>query len=378
MANFAFGTQRISQYNPLHIQALKEAIKSGINLIDTSSDYLDGSAHRAIAIAFREFEKKTVDNIKIVSKFSFQEDGDICKKLQLTLTELEVEKIDCFMVYNLEYYLVDAITKGISRDNRLDGMNKIVYKVFLELENEIKNNTINSYGISSENFSIEHSLDEFLPYEDLIAIANLAAKDAGNKQNSFSTIEFPINIIEREGFKCASWAKNNGLRVLSTRALDAIYENKKYRLADYDESSDYYHHLNNLLEVCDNDLLKSLYNLFDELDSSKHKFGSIDDYDRFLYTQAIGHIKEQVALIDAENQETLITIVDAFLYEYRKMVANECSKKTKNTLREYFKDCNLSMQECSLNFLKHQVNIDYILVGMRKPSYVAEVLALSC
>ena len=377
MANFAFGTQKISQHNPLHIQALKEAIKSGVNLIDTSIDYLDGSALRAIAIAFREFEAEMIDNIKIVSKFNFKEDGDIAKNLEITLKELEVDKIDCFMLHNLEYYLLDAIEKGISKDDRLDGMNKIVYKVFLELENEIKKGKFNSYGISSENFSLEHSLDKFLPYEDLVDIANLSAKDAGNKKHSFSTIEFPLNIVEQNGLRCASWAKNNNLRVLTSRSLNTIFNNKVYRLAEYYENAEYYHNLNELLEVCDNETLKPLYSLFDELDTSKHKFGSVEDYDRFLYTQAIQHIKNIVALLEEDAQETLLTLIDNFLNSYRDMVAYECSQKTKKMFNVYFEECMLQMQECSLRFLQEQTDIDYILVGMRKPSYVAEVLALS-
>lgn len=376
MATFAFGTQRISQYNPLHIQALKEAIKSGVNLIDTSIEYLDGSALRAIAIAFRELDHELTKDISIVSKFSFKEDGDVAKSLDLTLKELELTNIDCFMFHNLEYYLFDAISKEISKDDRLDGMNKIIYKVFLELENEVKNGKFNSYGISSDNFSLKYSLEEFLPYEDLIAIANLAAKDAGNKINSFSTIEFPMNIIEIDGLKCASWAKENDLRVLTSRSLNAIYNSKSYRLANYDQNDEYYYNLNELLEVCDNETLKSLYNLFYELDSSKHKFASVNDYDRFLYTQAIELIKEKVSILEENNQDTLLTIIDNFLNSYREMVSHECSIKTREILSDYFEECDLSMQDCSLRFLKQQENIDYILVGMRKPSYVAEVLAL--
>jgi len=376
MATFAFGTQRISQYNPLHIQALKEAIKSGVNLIGTSIEYLDGSALRAIAIAFRELDHELTKDISIVSKFSFKEDGDVAKSLDLTLKELELTNIDCFMFHNLEYYLFDAISKEISKDDRLDGMNKIIYKVFLELENEVKNGKFNSYGISSDNFSLKYSLEEFLPYEDLIAIANLAAKDAGNKINSFSTIEFPMNIIEIDGLKCASWAKENDLRVLTSRSLNAIYNSKSYRLANYDQNDEYYYNLNELLEVCDNETLKSLYNLFYELDSSKHKFASVNDYDRFLYTQAIELIKEKVSILEENNQDTLLTIIDNFLNSYREMVSHECSIKTREILSDYFEECDLSMQDCSLRFLKQQENIDYVLVGMRKPSYVAEVLAL--
>ncbi len=376
MAKFAFGTQRISEFNPQHIQALKEAISSGIDIIDTSSEYLEGSAHRAIAIVFRELDEKLIQDVKIVSKFTYKEDGDIVKKLHNTLNELNVDKIDCFMVFNLEYYLLDAINKGISRDNRLDGMNKIIYKIFFELENEIKNKKINSYGISSENFSLNHSLEQFLPYEDLVSIAQMAANDAKNDKHSFSTIEFPLNLLERDGLKCAKWAKQMGLRVLTARPLNALHEFKQYRLAQYEPSSEYYYYLNELLEVCNNDLLKPLYNLVEELDISKHKFGWIEDYDNFIFKQGLPHIKAVLNNMDDEHKNTMINYITMFLQEYRKMVALECFNKTKNTLQEYFGESKLSMQKSALSYLKEQDDIDYILVGMRKPSYVAEVLAV--
>jgi hypothetical protein len=59
------------------------------------------------------------------------------------------------------------------------------------------------------------------------------------------------------------------------------------------------------------------------------------------------------------------------------MVAYECSLATRAKLKENFAECSLSMQECALKFLIYRENIDFVLVGMRKPSYVSEVLSLS-
>jgi predicted aldo/keto reductase-like oxidoreductase len=58
------------------------------------------------------------------------------------------------------------------------------------------------------------------------------------------------------------------------------------------------------------------------------------------------------------------------------MVAHECAKRTKVELKEFFKECNASMQECALKFLMNRESVDYILIGMRKPSYVHEILSL--
>lgn len=63
-----------------------------------------------------------------------------------------------------------------------------------------------------------------------------------------------------------------------------------------------------------------------------------------------------------------------FLSEYRKMVLFECSKKTKEELKDIFNECLLPLQECALDFLLQQQDIDFVVVGMRKSFYVSELL----
>jgi len=404
MSNFAFGTYRLTHQNPQHIQALREAITSGITMIDTSSNYMDGSAEIAIALALREFGDEKRNSIEIVSKYGYIQGSNMLShkeeafesvvefseqcfhsiapsfmrdQLTKSLARLELEKIDCYLIHNPEYYILDALNKNADKDDTLDAMYARLYEAFIGLEQEVKNGRIGSYGISSNSFSKEQSNPEFLPYEDLITLADRASEAVGNETHSFTTIQLPLNILEQEGLKCASWAKENGLRVLVNRPLNAQKSTKMYRLADYDESPEYYHQLNELLEICDNDLLKSLYNLFEELDVNKHKFGWIGDFDAFLYAQIIPHVKKSLENLDDEHLETLLQYIDRFFIEYRKMVAYECSKNTRKELKENFSKCEVSLQECAIEFLKQRDSVDFILVGMRKASYVNEILALN-
>jgi len=403
MSNFAFGTYRISEYNPQHIDALRLAIDSGITMIDTSSNYMDGSAERAIALAFNEFDDSKRDEVEIVSKFGYIQNSNLKRhkespfeevveysedcfhsisqsfledQLTQSLKRLERTSLDCYLIHNPEYYLLDAINKEIDKDDRLDEMYKRLFDAFMGLELEVQNGRIKSYGISSNSFALPQKSEEFLPYEDLITLASDAANEVGNEIHSFTTIELPINLLEREGLKCASWAKKNGLRVLVNRPLNTQYETYMFRLADYDESYEYFNYFNELMEVCDNELLKSMFNLLEQLDDNKHKFGWIGDYDTFLFTQIIPHIKNSLQNVDEANRETLLTMIDLFLQEYRKMVSFECSKNTKTKLKDFFKNCSAPMQECAIKFLQEKENIDYILVGMRKSSYVSEILAI--
>ena len=374
MSNFAFGTYKVSDYNPQHVQALKDAIKSGVSMIVTSSNYIDGSSERAVALSLSEFDDSLKDSVEVVSKYKLTQNLD--EQLALSFDRLQRDRIDCYLIENPEELLFEAVKNNISRDDRLDDMNAKLFDAFLELELAVKEGKILSYGISSDAFSINHSSDYFLPYEDILTLAQDAADEIQNEKHSLTTIELPVNMLELEGLKCAAWAKENGLRVLANRPLNAQLDTLMFRLADYDESTEYYHHLNELLEVTDNEMLKSLYNLIEELDDSKHRFGWIGDYDSFLYAQMIPHIKTSLEVLDEENAQTMLNFIDLFLQEYRKMVSYECSKNTRVKLKELFLDCHTSMQECALRFLMAKKEIDFIVVGMRKPSYVHEILAI--
>lgn len=408
MSNFAFGTYRVSDLNPQHIEALKEAIESGITLIDTSSNYMDGGAERAVAFAMRLVDSDIKNEVEILSKFGYiqgsslinykadfaeikyskdvvkySEDCYHCiskeflhKELTASLERLELCSIGCYLIHNPEYYIIDAINRGVSKDDRLDEMYKRLEDAFVGLEEEIKNCRILSYGISSNSFSLLESDNEFLPYEDLLTLAQNAATIVGNQKHSFTTIELPINLLERDGLKCATWAKKNDLRVLANRPLNAKQSNKMYRLADYKESRDYYHYFNELIEFCDNDELRALYNLLEELEASKHKYEWIGSYDIFLFTQIIPHIKKSLERFEPEELENIINSINLFLSEYRKMVEYECSLRTRDELNEFFKESHLSMQEVAIRYLMQCESVDYIIVGMRKPSYVHEILSL--
>jgi len=404
MSNFAFGTYRITDENPQHVQALIVAIESGIRLIDTSSNYMDGGAERAIALALRNFDEDVRSKVEIVSKFGYIQGSNMLihneepfedvvefsktcfhsisksfmlNQLEKTLLRLELTKIDCYLIHNPEYYMYHHLNKGMNQDEILDNMFDRIFDIFVALEEQVKNNTIGSYGISSNSFSKNEKESDFLPYKDLIVLAEKAAEMVKNDKHSFTTIELPINILETEGIKCASWAKENGLRVLANRPLNVQKEEMMFRLADYDESTEYYHHLNELLDVCDNAELRSLYNLLQQLDENKHKFGWIGDYDSFLYSQILPHIKTTLENIDDDNLDTMLKYIDMFLSEYKKMVAYECSKNTRVQLKDEFEYCVSSLQECAIRFLTINKNIDYILVGMRKPSYVIDIMALN-
>ena len=280
------------------------------------------------------------------------------------------------MIHNPEYFILDGLNNDLDRNELLDRMFERIEKAFVALEEEVANGRILSYGISSNSFSKKSNDPEFLPYDELIIIAKRAAEEAGSKEHHFTTLQLPINLLETEGLKCASWAKKNGLRVLANRPLNAQANDLMFRLASYSEPHDYYHHLNEVLEMTDDDSLKVIYNMVEQLDDVKHRFGYVGEYEEFLHVQVIPHLKTALEALDPAVVEMMAESLDLFLQEYARMVAFECTKMTKTQLKEKLIGCEKSLQECAFDFLQAQKDIDYILVGMRKPSYVMNVLGM--
>jgi aryl-alcohol dehydrogenase-like predicted oxidoreductase len=404
MTKIALGTYRMTDLDPNHVAAIRLAVESGVTLIDTSTNYMDGGAERAIALALHSVNDETAAGVEVVSKFGYIQgstmqrfreeetfnnvvrweehlfhciDTDFMKdQLVRSLARLNRDSIGCYLIHNPEYYLLDALRRGIPKEERLDEMLQRIYDAFIGLEQEVKAGRIGSYGISSNSFSVPHNSDEFLPFEDLVTLAENAARHAGNARHSFTTVQLPLNLLEREGLKCAAWAKEKGLRVLANRPLNAQKGGKMYRLADCPEPSDYYHHLNAVLELFEPELkLHSLYNLVSELDQNRHRFGWIGDYEQFYHYQIVPLLRKVFKGLPEAARPAVAESLEQFFGQYAKMVAHECARKTRTELADELAGCSKPMQECALEYLLGLETVDYVLVGMRKPSYVAELTA---
>ncbi len=401
---FGFGTYRVVDQNLEHIQALQLAIESGVRIIDTASNYMDGASERAIATVLSRFD--TPYDVKIISKFGYIQGtlleqikadnpfkdvvkySDNCyhcidatfmqEQLSASLERLEQTSIECYLLHNPEYYLYDALNKGIAVEVARDTMLQRIYNVFVALEQEVEKGRIQSYGISSNSFAKASHEPDFLPYEDLIILACNAAEEAGNTQHHFSTVELPINLLEQEGLQCATWAKKEGLRVIANRVLNAQQEGVMFRLADYDEPRDYNYYLNTVLELCDHESLRPVYNIIEQLDSKRHQFSWIGEYDAFFFSQIIPHLQQSMEKLDNEEERLiLIEHLNLFFEQLKKMVSYECSQQTRKRLHALFDSCQERLQYCAIDFLKKSQKVDVILVGMRKPSYVTDITAIN-
>lgn len=401
MATIGFGTYRVSDDNPEHIQAIRMAVEAGVRLIDTSANYMDGRAERAVAAALRFMDGEAPDGVEIISKFGSIQGGTMARlqngetfeevvefaphvfhcihpdfmrdQLDRSLERLQRASLGCYLIHNPEYFLLDALNRGRELKETLDEMNDRIYRVFAALESEVAAGRIDGYGISSNSFTKAPSDPEFLPYEGLVALATHAAERAGNARHHFTTLELPINLLETEGLQCARWAKSQGLRVLANRPLNAAYGGRTYRLADYPPSETYETHLNELLLLCSDEALGTLRNLVLQLDGIRHRFSWVGEYESFLYGEVVPHIRNVLASLEEGARGGIAQRVALFLEAYGETVAHECSRKIRRSFPEKLEGCGEVLQTCALEFLVAQPDVDVVLLGMRKPRYVAQI-----
>ncbi|MBE0499481.1 MAG: aldo/keto reductase [Campylobacterales bacterium] len=409
-SKLAFGTYRTGLNNPEHEAALILALKKGIRLIDTSTNYMNGDAERLIAKVLEKlYGGHKSDDLEIVSKCGYIQGslleemkkleektlfeldvvkysehcyhcihpGFIKAELAKSLERLKLEELDCYLLHNPEYYLMSSVKDEEQKEEAQIIMLDRILDAFMQLEEEVKAGRICSYGISSNSFSLPPEALYFLPYTSLIDLAAKAAYEVGNEKHHFTTLQMPINLLEKEGLHCARWAKRNGLRVLANRPLNASKDNLMFRLATALEPAEYYGNLNELLGLLEELNLTSLFNLVGELDNYKHRFGWIGEYQAFLMGKIIPHIRKELIKIGDDNtRESISQLVSEFLISYEAMVLHECSKQTKSMLEHSGITIEETIEKTALNDLISTADIDYVLVGMRKEKYVDALVDL--
>ena len=271
VSEVGFGSYRVAINIEPHYEALHQALSSGINLIDTSSNYADGRSEQLIGKVLADLiEAKTLqrDEIVIVSKagylqgsnltisavkklsnaaFSdlivFNEDLEHCihpdflqHQITHSLERLQLTTIDCFLLHNPEYYFLWAQQQGISKAAAQTEFLRRIELAFRYLETEVQAGRIGCYGVSSNTLAVAADAYDLTALDQIWTIAeNIDA------QHHFRIIELPLNVFEttavteinqKNGQTLLEFAQQQGLAVLINRPLNAVYDDKIRRLAD--------------------------------------------------------------------------------------------------------------------------------------------------
>ncbi|MBK7631458.1 MAG: aldo/keto reductase [Ignavibacteriales bacterium] len=271
-----FGCYRIDDGIPQHKTALEKAILSGINVIDTSSNYSDGGSETLVGKVLNKLisgNKINRENIVVISKGGYLQGSNLklgmereqsgkafknvvkCSpdlwhcispdflenQITLSLERLNLKKIDVYLLHNPEYFLTYSVISDPERRER--EYYRRIKDAFIYLEEEVKLGRISYYGISSNTFAEKESKQSFTSLEKVLNIAKEISE-----QNHFAVVQFPMNLFETGGMNNLNqqnetktflqFAGENNLGVLVNRPLNAISKNKLIRLADYAVTED--------------------------------------------------------------------------------------------------------------------------------------------
>jgi aryl-alcohol dehydrogenase-like predicted oxidoreductase len=268
VSRMGFGGYRVHEYDPDHREAIREAVKSGINLIDTSFNYTDGSSERVIGQTLLDLINEGVvkrDEIVIVTKAGFIQ-GAIhaeAKKMRerdelwddvvelpndvwhsispefltysitQSLDRLKIDTIDVLLIHNPEVFF-KASRRNI--EERKLFLNRIA-QAFQHLESEVQRGRIKYYGVSSNGFPEPENQSIHVPLKKIFEIA----KQVGGENHHFAVIQFPFNIFEanpalfpqQEGEALLDVANKLELGVLTNRPLNSLREGRVVRLGSF-------------------------------------------------------------------------------------------------------------------------------------------------
>lgn len=267
----AFGSYRIDTSFPEHREALHLALCSGVNLIDTSTNYTDGGSELLIGSVIEDIEKEGTigrDEFVIVSKAGYLQGRvyrlsqnlkkddrgypDLVKhsvglehcihptfiedQLTASLSRLNCGSIDVYLLHNPEYYLSWAKRNNVERERAHEEYYRRIKLSFEHLEKERSRGRIRCYGISSNTFPVPADDFEFTSLERVLSLAGEISP-----LHHFKVIQLPFNLIENGcavvGSQTGSLtvlelARRHNLALLANRPLNAIYGNGLVRLSE--------------------------------------------------------------------------------------------------------------------------------------------------
>ena len=272
-----FGGYRVTDVVPEHREALARALHSGINLLDTSTNYMDGASERLVGSVLRELIEEGElrrDEVIVVSKIGYvqganyeiaqrrENEGNaypemvkiqdglwhcmhpefLDDQLGRSLDRLELDTLDVCLLHNPEYFLSAAAAQGTSLVNARDEFYRRVEEAFIFFERQIAAGRVRYYGVSSNTVVSQPTS------ADAVSLSRLmdAATRAAGEQARFKVLQLPLNLYEAgalfqkntgpdRGKTALESAQEGYLAVLANRPLNAYTGSSMVRLAHVPE-----------------------------------------------------------------------------------------------------------------------------------------------
>ena len=261
LSKIGFGCYRVSDNSREHWNALLYALTMGCNLIDTSTNYMNGESEKLIGNLIRDYSNFDIfivtkagyvqgNNLKALEKlnenglgkdglislsdgFKYSIHPDFLKnQIELSCARLQKNQIDGFLLHNPEHYFEQEDLTPSQEEYYAR-----IKKAFEFLEEKVSEGTIRYYGISSNTFPFSTNILNTTNLHRILGIANEVSVN-----NHFKIIQFPFNLIENEALKehhgnrsLIELSKANKLITFINRPLNAKKSDGTLRIATYEE-----------------------------------------------------------------------------------------------------------------------------------------------
>lgn len=269
-----FGGYRVDDETPEHRRALSAALGSGINLIDTSTNYTNGASERLVGSVLEErvgAGDLAREEVIVVSKIGYlqgrnleeaQKRADrgegypeivryqegvwhcihpefLSDQLDRSLDRLGLETLDICLLHNPEYYLMDVRRRREPVRAARDEFYRRLEQAFAHLEAEVSAGRISWYGVSSNTVARPDPDPEGTSLSRILE----AARGAAGDDHHFAILQLPLNLLEsgavferkegpEGGQTVLEAATAADVGVLVNRPLNAFIDHTLVRLAD--------------------------------------------------------------------------------------------------------------------------------------------------
>ncbi|MSR89060.1 MAG: aldo/keto reductase [Candidatus Margulisbacteria bacterium] len=413
-----FGSYRILPNITHHRDALRHALLSGINLIDTSANYTFGGSEQLIGDTLKEhIDTGTLnrDAIVVVTKGGYMQDPkteesihsldpeDLENELEASLERLGLKTIDIYLLHNPETYF--------ESDSDINGYYHMIETACRYLETEVKKGRIQYYGISSNTFPAPATQPNATSLKRILDIIEK------NNFAHFAIIEFPMNLFETdaatehhtEEASLIQLAAEHQIATLVNRPLNAIINDTLYRLIDFPETTpttpeEVVYYLKRLEKkeaelinsVLDQDgipeeasyAIKKQFGIGHFLTENWENIPSYEHWKDALEHAVFPHIEVGIGLL-TKNGEMPPHCAN-WLQGYLQIIAVATQHLTAHFKQEKQRSCHHikditetlqpawtadSLTHVALKALYSTYGISCVLVGMREVSYVDDILA---
>lgn len=410
-----FGGYRIHDRIPEHREALKLALTSGCNLIDTSTNYTNGGSELLIGQVLQELFKKgeiSRDQIVVVTKVGYLqgdnltiaqrkiEEGspfpevvefsDDCwhcispefieDQISRSLQRLGIEQIDVLLLHNPEYFL------------QAGGHHQEYYQrirnAFEFLETQVEAGKIQYYGISSNTFPSEKEASDFTSFETTLEIASSIQQN-----HHFAVIQFPFNLLEPGaalnplflGKTLLDFANAENFGTLINRPLNSFSHDRLVRLIDFQQKDT--HQATEDLQNALNESLTIEAEYKGSLPLKRFAWGHIihhnfnalanlENWKYFLNQQARPALSEISGDLDLPGYLPATERLFSAMSDYVQSVCHSDSSRIKNKLLSTVPELasSKSLSQMAVRIYRSIPGITSILTGIREPAYVRDLL----